>query len=314
MLKHLKIAAIFLGLSLLLLSFGLYQDGKNFYTMSRGNYFFQNTRLKASLETIILDFGNGYKITITQREGLWRIKEADDYFASSILLNELFKFLTNTVIYRSDMVDHNQFVEYLKNGVHFISMDNNGRTLDEAVIAPQARSGLIYASLNNLPYLYQLNSEFKLSPILMDWVQMPIISIDYDSLERIDTDTFNVYRQFAGDEFKSVSSGEPAPQHLHRLTNNLHLLTAQEIKHITNFDMTDFQKLKHYDFTLLNGLIYGIDIYQKNEDYWMTVKLDKTSIAPQETHKILQDRQILYDGWFFKIDRNQGQIISDFIL
>lgn len=312
--RHLKIAALFLCLLVPLLGFGIYQNHKNFYTMARGNYFFQNTRAKSNLETIILDFGNDYKITVTRREGLWRIKEADDYFASSVLLNELFKFITNTVIYRADNTDNIELNDYIKNSIHFTSMDNNGKVLDDAVISPQGKNGLIFATLNNLPYLYQLNGEFKLSPVVMDWVQMPIVSIVYDDIRQIDADTFSVYRQFAGDGLKFSTSKAPVPPHIRRLTNNLHLLTAKEIRHTSNLDTSDFQKLKHYDFTLLNGLIYKIDIYKQGNDYWVYIKPDKTAVATEEANQILTERRILYDGWFFQIDKNKGQIITDFIL
>lgn len=314
MTKHLKIAALLLFLLLPLLCFGLYQNSKTFYTMARGNYFFQNTRLKANLETIILDFGNDYKITITRREGLWRIKEADDYFASGTLLNELFKFITNTVIYRADTADDDLLTDSLKNSFHFTSFNSEGAILDDAIIAPQKKNGLMYAKFNNLPYLYQLNSEFKLSPVTMDWIQMPIVSIDYNAIKRIDTDAFNVYRQFASGELMMVSSKEPAPLHLRRLTNNLHNLTAQKIQHAANFDISSLKKVRHYDITLVNGLMYGLSFYKEGGDYWMTIKLDKAAISTTEAEQILKERRILYDGWFFKIDKNKGQIISDFIL
>lgn len=311
--KHLKIAVILLCLLLPLFGFGLYQNNKNFYTMARGNYFFENTRQKANLNTIILDFGDNIKITITQREGLWRVKEADDYFAANILVNELFKFITDTVIYRADILDKTQVSEYLKNNVKITSMDNKGNILDYAIVSPQIKTGKIYAQLNNLPYIYQLNGDFKLSPILMDWVQMPFISINYDEIKRIDTDNFSVYRRFFGDELVSVASNETIP-HLRRLTNNLHLLNAQKIKHISNLNKTDFKKHKHYDITLLNGIIYGIDIYKFNDEYWLNIKLDSTAVATEEARIFLQERHILYDGWFFKIDKNKGQTISNFIL
>ncbi len=311
--KHIKIAAFLLFFLIPLLCFGLYQNSKNFYTMSRGNYFFQNTHNQANLETIILDFGENRTVTITRREGLWRIKEADDYFASSLMVNLLFKFITDTVIYRADMVSNDQFLQYLKDGVKVTSIDNQGNILDSAVITPRKESGYLYASLKDSPYLYQLTGDFKLSPILLDWVQMPILSIDYEAIKHIDTDNFQIYRRFSGDELKSTATKE-AVLHIRRLTNNLYLLYAQEIKHISSLNNADFKRIKHYDITLLNGMIYGIDIYKKQDDYWLNIRLDNALISTEEASLILKERQILYDGWFFKIDRNKGQIISDFIL
>lgn len=311
--KHIKIAVVLLCFLVPLFCFGLYQNSKNFYTMSRGNYFFQNTRKQANLETIILDFGNNHTVTIMRREGLWRIKEADDYFAASLMVNILFKFITDTVIYRADAADNNQFSQYLKDGIKVTCIDNKGNILDSAVISPKKESGYLYASLKDSPYLYQLNGDFKISPILLDWVQMPILSIDYEEIKHIDTDNFQIYRRFAGDELKSSATKEAVP-HIRRLTNNLYLLNAQEIKHVSNLGNADFIKIKHYDVTLLNGMIYSIDIYKKQDDYWLNIKLDNAIISTEEAALILKERRILYDGWFFKIDRNKGQIISDFIL
>ncbi len=312
--KHIKIAIILLCLIFPLLCFSLYQNGKNFYAMSRGNYFFQNTRNNTHLASIALEFNNGSQITLVLREGLWKVKEADDYFVSYSQISELMDFITSSVIYRADPIQKMDIPEFMNGGIKIFCKDDHGELLDFAVVAPKSEANRYhYALLNDLPYLYQIRGDFVPSNILMDWVKLPLLDIEENSIQRIDTNNFQVYRRFFGDELKLSETDEPS-YYISQLTDNFQKLYAEEIKHITNFNLNDVQKVKHYDIALLNGLTYEIDVYSDETNYWLNIRLNKALIADDFASKTLEESRILYEGWFFKIDSNKGHIISNFVI
>ncbi|MBP3515467.1 MAG: hypothetical protein J6K65_04595 [Alphaproteobacteria bacterium] len=314
MLKQIRIALLLLCFTLPLLGMAVYHSGKNIRTMSRGNYFFNNTRHNPNVERITLKFGNETNITLVQREGFWRVKEADDYFVSPAQMNNLINFINDTVIYRSDKLDKKEITQYLTNGLELTTFDNNGNILDSSFIAHKEENNLYhYATLGDGSYLYQLNGKIAISPMLMDWVQMPFLQLNENEIKSIITDNFTLYRQFSGDDLKSAETNEPV-LNFQRLMNNLHILTATEVKHTVNFDVSAFQKKKHYDITLLSGLIFGIDIYYGNNEYWFNIKPDMASISDNSVSSLLERYRLLLDGWFFKIDPDSGLIISNFVL
>lgn len=311
---HIKAALFLAFFTLLLLGFSIYQYGKSHYAMSRGNYFFDNSRDNLKLYTIILDFGDGQKITMNQHNGFWRIKEADDYYASSAQAGALLKFISDTVVYRADKMNNDDKLKYFKNNIKIICQDNNGNILDIAEIAPKKGNNKYhYALLNNNSFLYQLKGNFSLSPVLIDWIQMPILQLNDGDIKRIDADNFAVFRRFSDEPFKSVENNETA-MHIGQLLNNIRLLNAEKIKHITHFTPSQFQKTKHYNITLFNGIVYELELYRKDNEYWLHINLNHELLSSVATVQTVKERQILYDGWFFKINADKGYIISNFTL
>ena len=312
--SHIKVALFLVCITLLLFCWGLFQNGKAFYALSRGNYFFENSRDNLQLSSITLDFENNQQITIVQTDGFWRIKEADDYFASFSQTSSLLKFISETVIYRADKLNENDIRGYFENSIKIVCKDNKGNILDYAVIAlKNDKNRYHYALLNDTPFLFQLKGNFNPSSVLMDWVQMPLLQFYEDDIKRIETDDFAIYRRFSDEPLKSVENDEPA-FHIGKLINNLRYLNAEEIKHITHFSPASFQKTKHYDITFFDGMIYRIELYEKDNEYWLRILLKNEIIASLDVVKTVKEKQILYDGWFFKINKDKGHIISNFTL
>lgn len=311
---HIKAALFLATFTLLILGFSMYQYGKNHYALSRGNYFFDNSRDNMELYTVIVDFDSERKITLNQDHGFWRVKEADDYFASSIQAGALLKFISDTVIFRADKINDDDKQQYLKDSIKITCLDSNGNTLDSVEIAPKKDNNKYhYALRNGDSYLYQLKGNFAPSPLILDWVQMPLLQLNSEDIKRIDTDNFAVYRRFSDEPFKSVETDETAT-HIGQFLNNIRLLNAEEIKHITHFNSSLFPNSKHFDITLFNGLIYELKLYQKDNEYWLHITLKHEALTSANSLRTVKERQILYDGWFFKINADKGYIISTFTL
>ena len=167
--------------------------------------------------------------------------------------------------------------------------------------------------LNQNDFLYQLNGDFNLSSLIMDWVQMPLLSLSNNQIKRIETDNFKVFRRYQNDELKTVQTHQVVPQ-ISNLTQNLWYLTAEDIRHAVHFIKQDFPHNKKYEITTFNGVIYIIDIFYNDHEFWFNIQLDQEKITSQSAKALLLENKILYDGWFFKINEQTANSIVNFTL
>lgn len=312
--KHIKIAAVILCLCFGLVVLGAVLTSRQVYNLARGNYFFSASRDNTDINTITLTFPNHKKITIRTVNNLWRIQEADDYFASPSKINSLVNLLRNSLIYRADTIINDKHLPLFADSLKIETADPNGKIIDSAQIAPRLKNNKHhYALLNQNNILYQLSGNFHLSSHLSDWIDSPILTLEPGNIKRVTSDDFDVYRPFFGDDFRLSPSEEAVPQ-IKALITNFRYLTALDVKHSVHFNLKDYQKVKHYSFLLFNGLTYHMDIYNKQSEYWLNIRLARQSLADSEAVKILNDATIFYEGWFFQINETTGQLITGFVL
>ena len=313
LLKHIKSALILLLCVVPLFVYGVYLNGTRVHLLSRGNYFFDLTRNRADVSSIQLIFPNKSSIQIEKVDDFWRIKEADGYYAAFAKINALVSLIRNTVIYRADTLNENE-ASLFQNPLKIISRDTKGNIIDEASIAPLKEGNkYYYALLNGDDFLYQLNSNFELSSNVMDWVQMPLFAFNLSHVKRIKTDNFEVYRRFDNENFKDVYSSNEYT-HLQKLIDNFWYLSATEIKQATHFNVENLPQPKRFFITLFNGIIYEINLYSLNNEYWVSVHLNREGLINKTSLQQIKENSLLYDGWFFKIDPDKGAIISEFVL
>jgi hypothetical protein len=264
------------------------------------------------MQSIVIKFANNSTITLKKQDQLWRILEADDYFVSFAKINTLINLIRNTIIYRADNIKNNNIPFDEKNTISIQSIDKNGNVIDDAIIAMKNENNKHhYALLNKDGFLYQISDNYNINPSIVDWLQMPILKIREIEVKEIKTDNFHVSRRFRDDIFVSVNNSD-IPL-ISNFIEYLWFLSAMDVKHSTKFNLKDYKKIKFYEIFLFNGIIYKLSLYTNdNGDYWLHVKLDKNMLMSDEGIKWLDENNILYDGWFFKIPKDKGNLISRF--
>ena len=311
---HIKLAGFILCITLAIMSFGIIRNFHYTQSLSRGNFFFENTKKATDVQTIKLKFSDGNVITLQQKDNLWHVNEADGYYASFRKINSLIKLLYQTSIYRADYLSKDNKQKVSKDSLFIITYNKNNDVIDEAeILSKQDNNKFYYALLNNNDFLYQLNGDFGLSSLTMDWVQMPLLTLSENNIKRIQTDDFNVFRRFQSEELKTVGTHLNVPQ-IQNLLQNLWYLTAEEVRHAAHFEKDKFPHTKKYEITLLNGIIYTLTVSYNDDEYWVDLKLDREKIASLEAKRIIDENNMLYDGWFFKINNQTGEAIVNFVL
>jgi hypothetical protein len=309
MTKHFKFAIFLFLLILPFFYYGITLHGKKVHNLSRGNYFFNKTRDDVNLNKIALSFNDKNNITFVKNNDLWRIEEADDYYADFSKINTLVELLRNTIIYRADALDNKELISF-DNFIRIQTYDNN-KIVDDAIISSQSdKNKYHYALLNNDNFLYQLSTKIQLSSRINDWLQMPIINLSNSDIKQVDFNELKFYRKSKNEKLMLTGTNYTKPE-IYRLLNNIRNINAEEIKHASNFKRDKYTYLNSFKLTTFDGVIYKIDLYEGDKDYWINVYLDKKQLISQATYNRVKDNLMLYNGWFFKINQDKGKILSN---
>lgn len=311
--KQIKIALALFIFSALFCMTGVILSSNRMHLLSKGTYFFENTRQNNNINKIILSFPNGKKISFFQKNNLWRIEEVDDYFASFSKIDSLFKLLRDTTIFRTDALDEKVKNSIMTENTSIKTFDDKGNLVDEASIAPKKENNKYhYAILNGKPFLHQINGNYAISSLVMDWIQ-PLPQIESSKIKNIKTDNFDIYRQHTLDKFKN-SKDKQQLFHADKLVDHILNLPIEDIKHTANFSHKTFIKVKHYDITLFNGIIYEMNIFSDDIEYWASIKLNQENLISTDVSNFLEEKNLLFDGWYFKIDKDVGESLRYFVL
>lgn len=312
MLKQIKYACLILFVILILLSLGIYKSAEYAMVMSRGNYFFTDTRDNTDIKVITISSPDGQNVTLERRNNLWYIKEADDYFAAFKNISALIKLIRQAAVYRADPLDMPSIAKFKTHGFMIRTVDNSGHTVDEAFINPKQEGAKFhYAVLNNKPLVYQITGDFSLSFNPMDWIQSPLLNIRDKQIKFIKNKNFQVYRRFAAEDLKDIKTKLTVPQ-IQNLTANLWYLSAIDVRHAIHFDQNRYPKSQSYEIATLGGLIYLLDIFTDDKEYWLNIQMRHEATVDAEDMRLYKENHTLYDGWFFKISPDIGEMLNTF--
>lgn len=312
MFKHLKVASLLFCISLLFLLWGGYQNVHRVLSMSRGNYFFEKTRDSSTVASFRLLFPDNTMITLEKKEKFWRIKEADGYYVDFAKINSFMKLIFQTTVYRADYIDSDKLSLLMKDALSITVKDTQGQILDTVFIAPKNEHNKFhYATTDKKTFLYQINGSFDLSPFFADWIQSPLLAIPYNEIKFINTNEFYAYRRYPSDDLKLEKSAKNLPQ-LQNLTDTLWYLSAIDVKHAVHFKSADYPNRKKYEITTFNGLIYELNLFYNDNEYWVSIMPRAASLLSNQAQKFLEENLILYDGWFFRLTPNIGETLANF--
>ena len=314
MLKHLKTALFFFCFSLAILFWGGYQNVNRILSMSRGNYFFENTKNSSALKLFRLRFPDNKTVTLEKKDNFWRIKEADDYFVDFAKINTFMKLIFQTIIYRADYIDSEKLPALMSDTLSIISVDEKGTILDTAIISPKSENNKFnYATLNNDNLLYQINGSFELSPFFADWIQSPLLAIPDNDIKFIHTDEFHAYRRYPSDELRLKDATQDVPQ-LRNLISSLWYLSAVDVKQAVHFKSNDYTSQRKYEITTFSGLIYELNLVYNANEYWLSINLREDVLISNQARVFFDENRVLYEDWYFLLPTDIGKTLANFSL
>lgn len=311
MLKHIKISLLLLLLFVPLLMLGIFKNHKQMQVHSRGNYFFENTKNNNDLAKILIQRDDNV-VTLVNKDNLWRVEEANYYYANFAKINALINKLYNTTVYRADIMK-DSYKTIFDDETKIYTYDSKGNVIDEVSIAPRdEKNKYHYAKLNNNNLLYQITENLFLSSLFMDWVQTPLVSFTFNEVKSIKYGDYIAYRRFSNEELKSITDNKENP-YLRGFISNLWNLTAEKILYKSEFDKDKYKKIMSFAVTTFDNVIFNFDIYSDQKEFFISINPVADMLITHFAQKQLNESLVLYDGWFFKINSDIGTSITKFV-
>ena len=281
-----------------------------------GEFLFENTNKEGTkVEKIVIKMPK-IQISLYYENKFWHIKEADGYFADLITINKLFQDLNNSKI---EAIATGISLEEagIKNnqdtiGIEIETYNNQGKMLD-SVILGKKKNNYWYAAKSGEKQIYLISGIFDLSDNLKYWLQQPLISIEPKNISSF------IMQTETGQQVAYKTSMESPFYNLQQkqinvmpLLEKFMLFMPQNAKKIQNTPLDSLKPNKIIVLFAYSGLIYGIEIFQIEEDFWIKVDLSINKLPTKIASQYIKESLFLYQGWAFKIDKNLGKFLLNY--
>ncbi len=285
-----------------------------------GNFLFEKTNKQGIDVDKIIIKAPQLHITLYYQDKFWHIKEADGYLADLVTMNKLFQDISQSKI-EALATDVNIAQAGLENpteqknpqaGFEIYTYNKRGQLLD-AVIIGGKKNNLRYAKNKNTSEIYLISGDFDLSDKLKYWFQQPLISIEPKNIESVimqsETGQQLAFRMSEQSAFYNL---QQKPTNILPLLEKFMLFTFNNAKKIQNTPLESMEPEKVIVLFPYSGLIYGIEIFKIDEDYWVEIDLSITKLPTKIASDYIKDSKFLYKDWAFKIDDNLGKYLINY--
>lgn len=307
--RILSVSVILAVTSIILLLGAVILTDWRFPKQSNGELVFSKTYQQGTeLDKIVLTSSDG-TTTLQKEGGYWVVKEADYYYANTELLNILLKDFNNSTYYGEVPFSMEQLKEnHLDESGMRISTFQQNKLLNSIIIGKAAeKEGYYFAKSQSKQEIWLIDGNYKLPKEFYSWIMQPISELPPEMVEKIEIDGKIVkrkhYRQpfFSEQGISSQATG---------LVDAASYVTAENVLSAQNFDETAYPQQKIIKFTTFQGLIIEFHLYSDDKSYWLKITLSTTPLPKKAVNAYIEDNQIFYDGWYFKIPNNQGKLLS----
>lgn len=317
--KALIIALIITVLASIFAFTALKKSSNEFKSSEIGSLFFEKTYTQAMDINKIIIKNNNYQATMILKDDYWHITEADDYFGGLIIINSLLLSMNNSVIeaidYKITPEMNLNFPENKEtpNSGYLIETFNKNNAKVDSVIIGSHKNDFQYARRveSDIPVL--ISGNFELPQKLYSWLQQPLFQIRSDSVETVILQS-EKNKQLA---FRVEENG-PFYNSQEKITNVKDFL--EEFAKFTFIDVKNYEtsSLKNDNpqrvavIFLDSGLIYGIELYENQGNYWVRTNLSSNSLPTQAASDYIKDNTFLFKNWIFKISPELGEFILNY--
>lgn len=313
--KALIVSLLIACLSALFAGYVLMQQNQNHSQTQIGNILFENT-VKEGLNINKIVIKSPKMQATLQLEGkFWQVKEADNYFASLLTVNTLFKTLNEAKIQAllsKNPAELNLALPEQKEtpnaGISITTY--NGQKMVDNIIIGQRQNDFYAARYADSKQPFLVSGNFDLPDKLYYWLQQPLMMIAAKNVETVITQSETgqqlAFRKEMSTPFYNV---QQQPTNIDALLEQFALLTFTSVKTSENTPLKDISPNKTIVIFLESGLIYGIEVYEIEGNYWVKINLSTTTLPTKHASDYIKDSSFLYQNWFFKINRDVGKLL-----
>lgn len=302
---------------LLIVAYALLQtQATDLNTKQIGDYVFENTNKEGTdVKKIIIKKPN-LQISLFYENKFWHVSEADGYYADLVTINKLFQDINTAKIEAMATNVSTKEAEIKESdiilGTEIQTYNAKGKLLDSIIIGKK-KNNFFYAAKKGEEQIYLISGAFDFPNCLHYWLQQPLISIYPENIESIilqsNTGQQLAYRLSKQSPFYNIKQQEV---NITPLLEKFALLMFNNVKQIKNTPLNSLTPDKIVVLFPYSGLIYGVEIFKIEEDYWLKVDLSITRLPTKLASDYIKDSLFLYEGWAFKIERNLGKYLTNY--
>ena len=309
--KYFVFAFIFVCLTLTLSWVAREYARRNEDLSSSGTATFDRTKSKLSyLGHIRINSAEGGEINLYRREGLWRFKEAKDYFANHGQLNNLFEMFNSSIIISATTADEKGLKKHGlddANGVLLQSYSLDNTLLEQIIIGNKTKQNTCYARIpEKTDVYYQISNCLLFSANAGDWLPYPLLALPHHLIKSIKTPDFVASHDEINDKIiESVS--------IRHIILALGSLDYQGI--IYKDEMPDEKEIpietRPVEVEMANGLLYLLNIHKIADEYWVEIQLKTGKVTRKSVLQFIEKNQQYFDKWLFKLDDYDGRLLFE---
>ena len=307
--RMLKTSVVLAILSVVLLIGAILLTNWRFPRQSNGELVFASTYQDGTkLDKIVLTGPDG-TTTLQKEGGYWVVKEADYYYASTELLNRLLTDFNNSTYYGEVPFSLEQLKEkHLDETGIQIATFQQDKLLNSITIGKAAeKESYYFAKPRGKEEIWLIDGKYNLPKEFYSWIMQPVSELPPEMVEQIEVSGKIARRDNPTQPF-FVDNG--IISQAKALTDAAAYVLAENVLSAQNFDENTYPQQKTIKFTTFQGLIIEFHLYSDDKSYWLKITLSTTPLPKRSVNAYIEDNQIFYDGWYFKIPNEQGKLLS----
>jgi len=252
---------------------------------------------------------DGRVITLHNEQNLWRVEEADNYYADFNRIHNILNNISTAKIGNEITFGNLKDLQW-----YTISLfDKQNKNLGTAVISESSDTNIRYIKLPNKTCFTTWHA--LLPKQIVSWTRQPLISFDGTGIREFIANDKGIYRNYEGDVFynKENHQRHHSVDYI-RVFNTLHDLYYDKVLSSQEFDENKYTNFRIHKLINFNGLITELQYATDYKEYWVKITLSSTSLPSNTVIDYIKDNNIFYQDWWFRLPTDEGRSLFMFNL
>ena len=252
---------------------------------------------------IVMEFSES-KVSLNLEENLWRVKEADNYYADADKIRKLQESLQNARLGYLLSNTQNAPGKWVLLKVY----SKNDQIVDKFKIGYRPQTKTFYVKQPHQPEIYRINWKMELFDQPQSWTYQPLISLKERDISQLEKNGISIMRQEEGASFYEKQTNLPYNQFsYHRFFDLLSDLHYEKVLSSQDFDTSRFTSSQTIKITTFEGLKIVLSLYHDDREYWAKIKMLTTRLPSFKVVEEVDNQQFLYQDWWFKLNDDIGR-------
>lgn len=269
-----------------------------------GNRVFENA--DNNISSIIFE-SERLSVTLDKSDNMWRIRQADSYFANHALANALVKFINYAKIYRRVEMTEEEIKKYFSDNITIKIADMNNQPLGKIILSSRKDAPkTAYAQIEGKEGIFKIEEDIVFPTQFMFWLQQPLLNLYPAAIKSLRIDDETVTRQRGSKYFYREDKSPYSLSGIEKTLNNLEFETVISAQ---NFDEALYPLVKKYTITTFDGMEIELNLFRKEQEIWVQQKISQTTLSTPAISDYIKRNDFLYKYWYFKLSPTTGNIL-----